>query len=36
MNKTLMVGTITWETKREGQKKAKRQVAHKNLEKGKN
>jgi hypothetical protein len=25
-----MAGTITWETKREGQKKAKRRTTHKN------
>jgi hypothetical protein len=30
-----MVGTITWEIKKEGQRKAKRQLAHRNKKKGK-
>jgi hypothetical protein len=29
-NKRSMVGTITWETKRKSQRKAKRQTSHKN------
>jgi hypothetical protein len=33
-NKRLMAGTITRETKREGQKKAKRQTTRKNQKKG--
>jgi hypothetical protein len=33
-NKRLMVGTITREAKKEGQRKAKRHTAHKNQKKG--
>jgi hypothetical protein len=35
-NKRSMAETILGETKREGQRKAKRQIAHKNQKKGKN
>jgi hypothetical protein len=35
-NKRMMVGTITWETDREGQRKAKSHIAYRNPKKGEN